>query len=193
LFTISLESSQFTRLWKESFVICLHKKGSNQLSATPGLFQKIITPHLQLLYRSVQSPCQHGFMKRRSTNTNFWELTSFVIKKFKKRLQTVTCTHFSHVLLVRKLYLLGFPVDPLRWILIYLNCRIQKVLFFCVPQGSHQGPLLLLPSVITPTVPRSDLQSDLNYFQTWCSDNLLDLNCFKCKVMTFCRVYHWIE
>jgi len=33
-----------------------------------------------------------------------------------------------------------------------------------------------------------DLQPDLNYFQTWCSDNLLDLNKSKCKVITFCRV-----
>nr|XP_036677316.1 uncharacterized protein LOC108010532 isoform X5 [Drosophila suzukii] len=26
---------------------------------------------------------------------------------------------------------------------------------------------------------KSDLQSDLNNFQTWCSDNFLDLNCSK--------------
>jgi len=35
---------------------------------------------------------------------------------------------------------------------------------------------------------QSNLQSDLNNFQTWCSDNLLDLNGSKCKVITFCRV-----
>jgi len=46
------------RMWKPSFVICLHNKGSkmevnNQLSATPKLFEKVITLHLQLLCRSV--------------------------------------------------------------------------------------------------------------------------------------------
>jgi len=35
---------------------------------------------------------------------------------------------------------------------------------------------------------QSNFQSDLNNFQTWCSDILLDLNGTKCKVITFCRV-----
>jgi len=35
---------------------------------------------------------------------------------------------------------------------------------------------------------QSNLQSDLNNFQSWCSDKLEDLNLSKCMVMTFCRV-----
>jgi len=62
------------------------------------------------------SPCQHGFMKRRSTTTNLLELTVFVIQGFKNNLQTdVIYTDFSkafdsvnHYLLIRKLDLLGF-------------------------------------------------------------------------------------
>jgi len=160
-----------------------------------------------------------------STATYLLELTSFAIRGFKKYFQTdVIYTEFSKAfLLVRKLDLLGFPVDLLRWILSYLNCRTQRELFkndlSCllhltsgIPQGSHLGPLLLnlfindLPSVIThsrvlrfaddvklclqykDTSCQSDLQSDLNNFQILCSDNLLDLNGSKCKVMTFCRV-----
>jgi len=33
-----------------------------------------------------------------------------------------------------------------------------------------------------------ELQSDLNNFQTCCTDNLRDLKFSKCKVMTLCRV-----
>jgi len=110
-------------------VILLHKKcskldasndrGISKMSAIPKLFENIITPHLHHLCRSIISPCQHGFMKRRSTTTNLLELTSFVIQGFKNNLQTdVIYTDFSkafdsvnHYLLVRQLDLLGFPVE----------------------------------------------------------------------------------
>lgn len=240
LFTLSLESSQFPHIWKESFVIPLHKKGSkldasnyrgiSKLSAIPKLFENVITPHLQHLCRSIISPCQHGFMKRRSTTTNLLELTSFVIQGFKNNLQTdVIYTDFSkafdsvnHYLLIKKLDLIGFPVDLLNWISSYLNGRTQQVLFknslssilrvtSGVPQGSHLGPLLFtlfindLPLIIKhsrvlmyaddvklclqykDTSCHLDLQSDLDRFQIWCRDNILDLNSSKCKVMTFCR------
>jgi len=96
LFTLSPESSQFPHIWKESFMIPLHKKGSkldasnywgiSKLSAIPKLFENVITPHLKHLCRSIISPCQHGFMKRRSITTNLLELTSFVIQGFKTNL-----------------------------------------------------------------------------------------------------------
>jgi len=62
-------------------------RGISKLSEILNLFENIITSHLQHLYRPVISPCQHGFMKRRSTITNLLELTSFVIQGFKKHLQ----------------------------------------------------------------------------------------------------------
>lgn len=81
-----------------------------------------------------------------------------------------------------------------------------------VPQGSHLGPLLFtlfindLPEVLTNSrvlmyaddvklcvqykdvACQSDLQTDLDNFQTWCRVNLLNLNGSKCKLMTFSRV-----
>jgi len=80
-----------------------------------------------------------------------------------------------------------------------------------VPQGSHLGPLLFnlfindLPSVILHSniLMYADdvklclsfkdcfysdlLQADLVNFYKWCKVNLLNLNCPKCKVMTFYR------
>jgi len=87
LFTLCLESSQLPHMWNNSIVSPLDMKGS-EIVAIPKLFENIITPHLQHLCRPVISPCQHEFMKRWSTTTNLLELTSFVIKGFKKHLQT---------------------------------------------------------------------------------------------------------
>jgi len=147
LFILLLEFSQFPHIWKETFVMPFHKKGSklnasyyrgiSKLSAIPKLFENVITSHLQHLCRSIISPCQRGFMKRRSTTTNLLELTSFVIQGFIANLQTdVIYTDFSkafdsvnNYLLLRKVDLLGFPVDLLNWISSYLNGRTQEVLF----------------------------------------------------------------
>jgi len=67
-------------------------------------------------------PCQQMFIKRRSTTTNLFELTSCVIRGLTKYFQTqVINTDFSKVFdsvspvfLVRKLDFLGFPADRLR-------------------------------------------------------------------------------
>jgi len=116
LHTLYLESSQFPNLWKKSFVIPLHKKSSkveacnyrgiSKLSEVPKLIENIITSDLQHLCRSVISPCQHGFIKRRSTTTNLLDLTSFVIKGstiiFKQT--PFTLTLFKHLTLLITLF-----------------------------------------------------------------------------------------
>jgi len=99
-------------------------------------------------------------MKRRSATTHVLELTSFAMQGFKNDFQAdVSYTDsskafesVSHSLLVRKLDLLGFPVDLPNWILSYLNGSTVRVLIkyslscilevtFGVPQGSLFGPL----------------------------------------------------
>jgi len=99
------------------------------LSAIPKTFERIITSQLQHLRSFLISPCQHGFVKRRSTTTNLLELTSFVLDDviytdFSKAFDSVNHSH-----LLFKLDQLGFPNNLLTWISSYLNGRSQRVLF----------------------------------------------------------------
>jgi len=129
----------------ESIITPLHKKHYRCISIS------IINSHLQHLCWSLISPCQHGFVKRRSTTTNLLELSSIVINGFKKIMQT---DFVNHSLLLFKFNQLGFPCNLLTWISSYLNGRTQRVIFKIaaskliyvtngVPHGSPLGPLLM--------------------------------------------------
>ena len=172
LFNLSLKSSTFPDIWKSSYIVPLHKKGSksdisnyrgiSKLSAIPKLFEKIITDILKHQVSQNVSPYQHGFMKRRSTMTNLLEFSSKVLNGFASNEQTdVIYTDFSkafdtvnHNLLLLKLEKMGFSLTLLAWIKSYLLFRVQFVQFndilssnvinvtSGVPQGSHLGPLL---------------------------------------------------
>lgn len=171
MFNLSLSKGVFPPLWRESFIIPLHKSGSRsnmenyrgiaKLSAIPKLFEKLITCKLIHSLRGIISPHQHGFLKGKSTVTNLLEFISFIFSSFQSKLQTdVIYTDFSkafdrvdHRLLLLKLDLIGFPCGLLHWLSSYLLDRTQAVLFKgCVsrrifvtsgvPQGSHLGPVL---------------------------------------------------
>jgi len=106
-------------------------RGISKLSAILKTFERIITSHLPHLCSSLISPCQHGFVKRRSTTTNLLNLTSLVIDGFNKKLHTdvIYTVRYIHSLLLLKLDQLGFPNSLLFWISSYLNGRSQRVLF----------------------------------------------------------------
>lgn len=171
MFNRSLSSGMFPSLWKQSFIIPLHKNGGRsnvenyrgiaKLSAIPKLFEKLVAAKIVHLLQSIISPQQHGFIKGRSTVTNLLEFVSHVFSAFSSKLQTdVIYTDFSkafdkvnHNLLLWKLDMMGFSSKFLRWLSSYLKDRTQSVLFKgClsrqivvssgVPQGSHLGPLL---------------------------------------------------
>jgi len=171
LFNLSLDSGVFPAIWKESFIIPLHKSGVKsevnnyrgiaKLSCIPKVFEHIVTDSITPLVSPIMSFEQHGFMKGRSTVTNLLEFSSYVHDGFAKGKQTdVVYTDLTKAFdrlciprLLHKLDSAGFSPKLLRWIKSYLSNRSQKVLFknttsrtikvsSGVPQGSHLGPLL---------------------------------------------------
>jgi len=171
IFNVSLSSGIFPALWKESYVIPLHKSGpkSNirnyrgiaKLSVIPKLFEHIISDQLNPLLQPIISSAQHGFVKNRSTTTNLLEFTNLISDGFADGLQTDVCytdatkafDRLCHAILCYKLDKIGLPPVLVKWIESYLIGRSQRVLFknitskrfevtSGVPQGSHLGPLL---------------------------------------------------
>ena len=168
---MSLKLSYCPDIWKSSYIIPLHKNGSRndvsnyrgiaKLSVIPKLFEHIIADQLSFSILNNISIYQHGFLKGRSTITNLLEFTSKIFDGFNSGFQTdVIYTDFSkafdtvnHLLLIKKLLLIGIPPSLVEWIDSYLSNRRQFVLFRSsisepilavsgVPQGSHLGPIL---------------------------------------------------
>ena len=173
LFNQSLSSGCFPNLWKESFIIPIHKAGNKSdisnyrgisaLNIIPKLFEKIVTDQITQQITTLISPAQHGFLKGKSTATNLLTLASDINHGFVKGAQTdVIYTDFSkafdcvnHELLLLKLDMIGLPSYLINWLRSYLTDRSQRVKFnntvsnpitvtSGVPQGSHIGPILFL-------------------------------------------------
>ena len=171
LFNLSLSSGTFPDVWKDSYVLPLHKSGpksmvSNyrgiaKLCVFPKIFEHIIADQLSSSLQPVISQHQHGFMRNKSTVTNLLEFTSLVTDGFSDGKQTdVTYTDIAkafdrlcQTLLCWKLDHIGLPPILVKWVESYLTNRYQCVLFnnaisrkykvtSGVPQGSHLGPLL---------------------------------------------------
>lgn len=173
LFSTSLESGMFPSAWKASFISPIHKSGpkgevSNYRpvciqSSLSKLFEKIVLPQITSAFQNVISTRQHGFVGGRSTTTNLYLYTNYVLDAMNQGL----CTHaiytdFSkafdtvdHETLLDKLYQYGVRDKALDWIRSYLSDRRLQVRvnghisneYYAttgVPQGSHLGPILFI-------------------------------------------------
>ncbi|KAG6442757.1 hypothetical protein O3G_MSEX002469 [Manduca sexta] len=159
------------QIWKRSYVVPIFKTGDkhnianyrpiSKLSVIPKLFEHIIYDQMKPLIRPHIIEQQHGFLSKKSTETNLCEFIDFITNAMDDRCQVdVVYTDYSkafdrihHDILVSKLYHFGIHGDLLRWVDSYLRdcCQAVTVKGFSstftpvpsgVPQGSHLGPLL---------------------------------------------------
>ncbi|XP_063924454.1 uncharacterized protein LOC135138413 [Zophobas morio] len=171
IFNKTIQLSQFPKVWKQSYVVPIHKgnsksdvknyRGVSIISAIPKLFEAIICDKLQKITKNFIMEEQHGFCKGKSTSSNLYKFVNFVSTALEDgnevdTIYTDLTKAFDRVninILVSKLHAAGIRDPLLSWIASYLLEREQIVKvkgFFSqnikvtsgVPQGSHLGPLL---------------------------------------------------
>lgn len=173
IFNMSLSCGTFPEIWKSAFIKPIYKSGSRNdiknyrgisISSTiPKLFECLVTNALTAHFASYVSPCQHAYLKGRSTITNLIEFVHTANSTLYMNYQLdVIYTDFSkafdrvnHKVLIKKLEKIGIHSALLSWIQSFLVNRSQCVKLFNfvssplfvtsgVPQGSHIGPLLFI-------------------------------------------------
>jgi hypothetical protein len=132
------------------------------MSVFPKILDSIVSDVITNTVKNIIIDEQHGFLKGKSTITNLFVLTEYVINCFEKNME-VDCIYtdlkkaFDRVDIIYKLCLklsiVGIGDPLLSWINTYLTNRKQKVRITShrsreikvtsgVPQGSHLGPVL---------------------------------------------------
>ncbi|XP_038117273.1 uncharacterized protein LOC119769332 [Culex quinquefasciatus] len=176
----------------------LHKKGPKRdvrnyrgiaaLCAVSKLFEVIVLDFIKFNCCDYVALEQHGFMAKRSTNSNLVSYSSFILRTMQQRKQidaiytdlSAAFDKLNHRIAVAKLERLGIPqgshLDPLIF-LLYMN-DVHHLL------GCHK--LSYADDIKLFTVVENDtdcqfLQEQLDLFANWCSENRMVLNASKCS------------
>lgn len=175
LFDAIMMSGIVPESWKISYLTPIPKKGKitevgnyrgiAMQSVIPKIFDKLFTEKLYNYVHELIPRSQHGFIRKRSTMSNLYELTQFLHENIHRGNQVdVVYFDFSkafdrvdHRILAKKLAALSIPYMPFKTIISFITNRkyILKVdgqayqqhqfsTKSSVPQGSHCGPLLFL-------------------------------------------------
>ncbi|XP_063904731.1 uncharacterized protein LOC135123784 [Zophobas morio] len=156
IFNKSIQLSQFPKIWKQSYVVPIHKgnsksdvknyRGVSIISAIPKLFEAIIYDKLQKITKNFIMEEQHGFCKGKSTSSNLYKFVNFVSTALEDgnevdTIYTDLTKAFDRVninILVSKLH--AAEREQIVKVKGFFSQNIKVT--SGVPQGSHLGPLL---------------------------------------------------
>ena len=240
IFNHSNFTGVFPTKWKTSFVTPVPKKGDKEnvinyrSIVKTSIFGKMLEsmnearmPHF--LKKHINKN-QHGFMPKRSTTSNLAVYSNYINKNLKNKKQIdaiytdmrAAFDKVDHEILINKFKKLGIVGSALKWIESFLIGRklIVKIKnyvsyeyepTFCVPQGSHCGPLLFIImindlankikyseislfaddfkvyKVINNLNDHIQLQWDLQQILSWAKENSLEFNYLKFAIITFSK------
>ncbi|XP_038120658.1 uncharacterized protein LOC119770244 [Culex quinquefasciatus] len=215
LFNISLATGVFPCCWKKSYVFPVHKKGPKRdvrnyrgiaaLCAVSKLFEVIVLDFIKFNCCDHVAQEQHGFMAKRSTNSNLVSYSPFILRTMQQRKQidaiytdlSAAFDKLNHRIAVAKLERLIFGGPMLDWLRSYLTGREMSVkigdvisavfLFFKRCHKLSYADDIKLFVVVENDTDCQILQEQLNRFANWCSDNRMVLNASKCSVISFTR------
>lgn len=173
LYNLCLKTCTFPEKWKTTKITPIFKSGKQSqiinhrpvavLSVPAKIFEMVINKYLIHHILTHISDIQHGFLPKRSVNTNLLNFTSFVSSGLDSGVQTDSIfldlakafDRVDHLILLKKLHYYGLSNSLIKLFTSYLINRKQYVYFnghissvfnveSGVPQGSNLGPTLFL-------------------------------------------------
>ncbi|CAK1604659.1 unnamed protein product [Parnassius mnemosyne] len=145
IFNTSLTTGIFPSKWKEARIVPIFKAGNKELicnyrpisilSTLSKTFEALVYPHLYNHIKHIISHNQHGFVTKRSTNTNLIDHVSNLAEAVDNGLQIDSIytdfakafDSFDHQTLLRKLKSFGITKPFFVWCESYLEARTLKV------------------------------------------------------------------